>query len=121
MAERLRELVAGFAICDSMEASKALAMTDRNQSCPVCDHQGAVRYPREHAPLCEDVDCPSCGKIRLSDTAALMLSYEKAKGRNMAAISQKLRDQPREDGERLFICSDLLKELRVVPPSEMLS
>ena len=81
--------------------------------CPVCDHPGAVRYARLGPRT--DVDCPSCGKIRLSGSAEPRLEFAKANGLDVAALSKKLREQPqpREDG-RLFVMTYLLRELGVI-------
>ena len=87
--------------------------SDRNQpvtqSCPVCANPGAVWHP----PLGdrEDVDCPSCGKIRVSGSAEAMLVHAKISGLDVAALSRRLRDHPRHNGERLCVTTYLLEQL----------
>ena len=90
-------------------------MSDRNQPvrqlCPVCGNPGALWHP----PLGyrEDIDCPSCGKIRLTGSAEPKLQFAKAHGLDVTALSRKLRAHPRRDDDRLFVSDELLEQLGV--------
>jgi hypothetical protein len=68
-----------------------------------------------HPPVSgrEDIDCPSCGKIRLTGSAKTSLKSAKAHGLDVAALSRKLRTRPREDGPWLIVSDQLLEQLGV--------
>ena len=88
---------------------------DRNQpsqlSCPICGDPSAVWMPPSGHYT--DVDCPSCGKIRLTGTAAKELESKKSLPRfDLQTLSKELKAQPRSpQNPRLVVDSYLLDAL----------